>query len=145
MLKTSGSTESLTQSGKGGVKVGGDSRARRNRNELDRWKVNSDEVENDEIEKKVQKLSKSKNLSKSKKTVGSDFLTPKAKLAFTKLRQAFVKALILYHFNPERYIWIKTDVLGYTIDRVLNQLTLNNLDQLHLAAFFSRKMILAWD
>ena len=72
-----------------------------------------------------------------------DFLTPGAKLAFTKWRQAFVKALILHYFDPECYIRIETDASGYTISEVLSQLTLDNLNQWHLVAFFSQKMILA--
>ena len=87
---------------------------------------------------------KSKNLPKSKKTVGfSDFLTPGAKLAFTKLRQAFFKALIFYHFDPEHHIRIEIDILGYAISGVLSQLTLDDSGQWHLIAFFSRKMISA--
>ena len=70
---------------------------------------------------------KSKNLSKSKKTVGSDFLTPRVKLAFTELRQAFVKSLILHHFDPERHIRIETDVSSYAIGGVLSQLTSDDL------------------
>ena len=78
MLKTL-STE-LAKPRKGGVEVGSCSRAGRDRN-----KVDGDEVGDDKVEKKVQKRSKSKNLSKSKKTVGSsDFLTFETKLAFTK-------------------------------------------------------------
>ena len=84
---------------------------------------------------------KSKNLSKSKKTVGSDFLTLGAKLVFTKLRQAFLKALILYHFNSERHIRIETDVLTYAIGGVFSQLTLDDLGQWYLVAFFLRMMI----
>ena len=72
-------------------------------------------------------MSKSKNSSKSKKTVGSsDFLTSRSKLAFTKLKQAFFKALILYHFDPECHIRIETDVSGYAISGVFSQLTLAN-------------------
>ena len=81
-------------------------------------------------------------MSKSKKTVrSSDFLTPRAKLAFSKLRQAFLKAPILHHFNPERHIQIETDVSGYTIGRVLSQLTLDDLGCWHPLAFFSKKII----
>ena len=103
-----------------------------NENELDGSKldgneVNCGEVRDDKVGKKVQKLFKSKNLSKSKKIVGSDFFTPKAKLAFTKLRQAFVKAPILHHFNPKRHIRIETDISGYAIGRVLSQLILDDL------------------
>ena len=73
-------------------------------------------------------MSKSKNLFKSKKTVGSlDFFIPRVKLTFSKLRQAFLKALILYHFNPERNIRIETDVSGHAIGGVLGQLTLDDL------------------
>ena len=69
-----------------------------------------------------------KKTSKSKKIVGpSDFSTSGARLAFTKLRQVFVKALILHYFDLERHIQSKTDVLGYAISEILNQLTLNNL------------------
>ena len=66
-------------------------------------------------------------MSKFKKMVGSDFLTPGAKLAFTKLRQAFFKALILYYFDPDCHIWIETDALGYAIGGVLSQLILDDL------------------
>ena len=79
---------------------------------MDNVEVDSGEVKVDEVGQKVQKLSKSKNLSKSKKTVRSlGFLNPRAKLAFTKLRQVFLKAPILNHFDPERHIWIETDSL----------------------------------
>ena len=73
----------------------------------------------------------------------SDFLTFGAKLAFTKLKHAFVKALILYHFDPEYYIRIETDVSGYVIGGVLGQLTLDDLGQWHPVVFFLQKMILA--
>ena len=92
MLKTLESTESKTQPGEGGVGVDGDSKARHGKNKIDRSgkdnvEVDGDKVEVDEVEKKVQKSSKSKNLSKTKKTVRSlDFLTLGAKLAFSKLR-----------------------------------------------------------
>ena len=56
------------------------------------------------------------------KEAGTGFLIPKARLTFTQLRQAFVKAPILYHFNPKYHIWIETDISGYTINGVLSQL-----------------------
>ena len=87
-------------------------------------------------------MSKSKNLSKSKKRVKSlNFLTPGAKLAFTKLKQTFFKAPTLYYFNPERYIRIEMDVSGYSIGRVFKQLTLDNLGQWHPMIFFLQKII----
>ena len=123
---------------KGGDGVGGDSRARRDGidgNEMDDVEVDGGEVEVDEVGKKGRKT------SKSKKSVGSDFLTPGAKLAFTKLRQAFLKAPILHHFDPERHIRIETDASDYAIGGVLSQLTSDDSGQWHPVAFFSRKMI----
>ena len=113
---------------KGRVGIGNGSRARCNGSKIDGSEVDSNEIEDYEVGKKVQKTTKSKNLSKSKKTVGSlNFFTFKAKLPFIKLRQVFFKARILYHFNLERYIWIKTDVLGYAIGGIFSQLILDNL------------------
>ena len=57
------------------------------------------------------------------------YLTPDAKQAFTQLRQAFTKATILQHFDPEYHIRIKTDASSYAIGGVLSQLTLDNLGQ----------------
>ena len=72
---------------KNGVGVGGGSRAEHDKSEINGNEVDNGEIEDDEVRKKVQKTSKSKNLSKSKKTVGVlDFFTPRVKLAFTKLK-----------------------------------------------------------
>ena len=57
------------------------------------------------------------------------------------MRQAFFKALILHHFDPERHIRIETDVSGYAIGGVLSQLTSDDSGRWHPVAFFSRKMI----
>lgn len=58
------------------------------------------------------------------KTPGnSNFLTPKAKLAFLRLRQAFTEVLIFHHFNLECYICIKTVGSGYAIGGILSQQT----------------------
>lgn len=50
----------------------------------------------------------------------SNFFTSEAKLVFTTLRQAFVKALIFYHFDPKCYIWFETNALGYVISEVFS-------------------------
>ena len=68
-----------------------------------------------------------------------DFLIPGAKLAFTILRQAFLKAPIFHHFDPERHIRIETDILGYVIGGVLRQLTSEGW--WHPVAFIFCKMI----
>ena len=67
--------------------------------------VGGNEVDDNNIieEKNYQKTSKYKKLSKSKK-MKSGFFTLGARLAFIKLRQMFVKALILHHFDPKHYI-----------------------------------------
>ena len=138
MLKTSGSTESKTRPGEGGVGVGG-SRARRGGSKLgDGSGMDDVEVDGGEVEVGE----KGRNSSKSKKTE-SGFLTSGARKAFTELRQAFVKAPILHHFDPERHIRIETDASGYAIGGVLSQLTSDNSGRWHPVAFFLRKMILA--
>ena len=71
------------------------------------------------------------------------YLTSKARLAFTQLKKAFTKALILWHFDLECHIRIKTDASNYAIGGVLSQLTLDNLGQWHPVAFYLQKMILA--
>ncbi len=81
-----------------------------------------------------------------------DFLTPGAKEAFIHLRKAFTKALILRHFDPEYYIRIETNVLGYAIGRVLSQIISDHLDQLfsnhvtqkNLNPIFSKSKIGQW-
>ena len=78
----------------------------------------------------------------SKNSVGATgYLTPGAKRAFTQLRQAFIKAAIFQHFDPECHLQIETDVSGYAISGVLSQLTFGNLGQCHLVAFYLQKMI----
>ena len=82
-------------------------------------------------------MTKSKILVKSKnhdfisnsrnKKVKTGFFTLKARLMFTQLRKAFLKALIFHYFNPECHIRNKTDASGYTIDGILSQLILNDL------------------
>ena len=139
MLKTS---ESQTRPGKSEVEVGG-SRAGQDGSKLDGGRkiddngVDDDEVGDNEVRTKVQKVQKS---SMSKKTE-LGFLTIGARKAFTELRQAFIKAPILHHFNPERHIRIETDASGYAIGGVLSQLTSDDSGQWHPVAFFSRKMI----
>ena len=79
MLKTSGSIESKTRSGEGGVGVGG-SGGGRDKGGFDRNRIGGGKLRDNEFGKKIRKLSKSKNLS------NSDFLTPGARLVFTELR-----------------------------------------------------------
>ena len=74
-------------------------------------------------DKKSKKLLKSGNSLTFEATEAKlSFLTPGASKAFNRLWLAFTKALILQYFNPECHIWIKTNVLGYTIGDVPSQL-----------------------
>ena len=73
------------------------------------------------------KSAKSKKPSKSGNSPNFDakeadpsFLTPEARSAFNRLWLAFTKASILRHFDPECYIRIETDALGYVISDVLS-------------------------
>ena len=60
-----------------------------------------------------------------------------ARKNFIQLGEIFTKALILEHFYQGCHIWIKTNILGYAIDKLLSQLILDNLRQWHLVAYFS--------
>ena len=57
------------------------------------------------------------------------FFIFKATLAFTKLRQVFIKAPIFHYFDSKCHIWIKTNVSKYVINRILSQLILNDLSE----------------
>ena len=74
------------------------------------------------------KLTKPKRsrLSNAKNNSGTNFLTPRAKKIFIYLQKTFIKALILRHFDPQCYIWIEIDALGYAIGEVLTQMTLDH-------------------
>ena len=61
-----------------------------------------------------------------KATGEPNFLTLNAKKTFNHLWLAFIKALILRHFDLKSPIWIETDASGYAIDEVLSQLNLNS-------------------
>ena len=54
------------------------------------------------------------------------FLILNIKKTFNYLRLAFIKALILWHFDLENHIWIKTNVSSYTIGEILSKLNLNS-------------------
>ena len=98
----------------------------------------------------------SKKLAKPKKTKSvhnseePKFLTSKAKKIFNRLRQAFTKASIFRHFDPECHIQIETNASSYAIKGVLTQLTPNqvtldnaigsNIDW-HQVTYFFIKMI----
>ena len=73
------------------------------------------------------KLAKSKKMKSVHNSEEPKFLTFKAKEAFNCLRQAFTKASIFWHFDPECHIRIETDMSGYTIEGVLSLLTPNQV------------------
>ena len=91
--------------------------------------VGGDKATNPIKGKNQAKTTKSKILIKSKnhdfpksrtEEAGMGFFTPKARLVFTQLRQAFVEAPILHHFDLESHIQMETDLSGYTIGSVLS-------------------------
>ena len=122
----------------------------------------------DETVRNLFKSNKSKNkMSKVHTYIGAlrkpTFLTPGAKEAFNRLKQAFIEAPILQYFDSEGYIQIETDASGYTIGEVLSQLsfdwialnesnlaknlvknlTKSDFGQWYSVAYFSKKMISA--
>ena len=71
--------------------------------------------------KKLEKLSKSRNsLNFDATETGPSFWTPGTRKIFNRLQLAFVKALIVHHFDPGCHIWIENDALGFDISNILN-------------------------
>ena len=121
MLKTIGSTGSAANSKETKSEVGGNSMVGN--------VIGGGETINSTKEKNQAKTTKSKILVKSKnhdfpkfrtEKAETGFLTPKARLVFNQLRQAFIEAPILHHFDPKSHIWIETDVSSYAIGGVLS-------------------------
>ena len=102
--------------------------------------------------KSKKNLSKSKNSPKFGTTEAEPSLpTPGAREAFNRLWLAFIEAPIFRYFDPEYYIWIETNALGYVIDGVLSLLvsgtrpdgviTKTDLGKWYLVVFFLSKII----
>ena len=123
MLKTTGNTESAANLKETKSEVDGD-------NVDGNSMVDGGKATNPTKRKNQAKMTKSKILVKSKshdfplnsrnKEAGTGFFTPKARLAFTQLRQVFIKAPILHHFNPESHIRIAIDASGYAIGGIFS-------------------------
>ena len=160
MLKTTGSPDvSGPEVGNGdsevirfGVSGGGDELAKKSGKLSKGLKLSKSGNSKGKKSAKSKKPSKSGNSPNfDAKEAGPSFLTPEARSAFNRLRLAFTEAPILWHFDPECHIWIKTDASGYAIGGVLSQLasrtspdgvvTKVNFGQCHLVAFFFKKMI----
>ena len=121
MLKTTGSTRSAAKLKKTKTKVGND-------NIVGGGKVTN---QTSFIKRKNKaKMAKFKNLIKIKNydilfnskniIAGQGFFIPEARLAFTKIRQALVKALILHYFDSKYHIWIEIYISRYAISKILN-------------------------
>ena len=65
------------------------------------------------IQAKKAEVSRAKNFNSQSRA----FFTLEAKQVFTKLRQAFIKASILNHFDLKCHIQIEIDVLSYIIGK----------------------------
>ena len=85
------------------------------------------------------KSSRTQKLARSE----SGFLIANAKQAFSRLKQAFIEAPVLQHFDPEQHIQIEINASGYAIVGVLSQLASDDSGQWHPVAYFSWKMISA--
>ena len=71
--------------------------------------------------KSGKKLSKSRNLPNfDVKKNEPSFLTSDTKMDFNRLRLAFIKDLILWHFDSEYHLWIETNALSYAISDLLS-------------------------
>ena len=108
------------------------------------WKLSKSRKSKDKKPRKLLKSGNSPNFGTMKS--GPSFLTPKARSALNRLRLAFTKAPILWHFDPEYHIQIEIDASSYAIGGVLTQLasgtsfdgvvTKIDLGQWHLVVFF---------
>jgi hypothetical protein len=96
--------------------------------------------------KKFNKIAKSlTNLLKErkKKKFDKEFeFTKKARIAFAQLKNVFIKTSILLHFDSKRKIRLKIDASDFAISEILSQL-IEETNQWHFVAFFSRKMFVA--
>lgn len=64
-------------------------------------------------------MAKFKNIMQLKER-GMRLFTPKAKMIFIKLRQAFIIASIYHYLDPGDYIQIDNNISYYDISRVLS-------------------------
>ena len=62
-----------------------------------------------------------------KATKSSNYLILDANKAYNHLQHAFIQVPIFKHFDPKRHIQIEINTSRYAINRVLNELTLDNL------------------
>jgi len=62
----------------------------------------------------------------------------KAQAAFKHLKNAFLKAPILAHYNPDLQNWVETNASNYVVAGVLSQM---HGDVLKPVAFFSKRMV----
>ena len=136
MMKITGSPDKPASSANNSSRPA--SRQKNDNDEVDRFGIGGNSVKYAKKSEKLKKLyklakSKSKKLTKSKKPSKSEnspkfhanetkpsFFTPNAKTALNYLQLAFIKALILSHFDPNYQISIKTYVLEYAIDELLS-------------------------
>ena len=87
------------------------------------------------IDRNIKNLSTIAKLIKTKKPANFskiDFLISKTKKSFIYLQKTFIKAQIFDYFDPKHYICIKTNTSRYIINRVLSQITLNQLLSNHI-------------
>lgn len=85
-------------------------------NVIEHVEVSSYDGGDDKIVKRSPFVKKSvKNITRA-----IDYLSFNAKIVFNHLKQAFTKALIFQYFDLKLHIQIKTNALGYVINKVLS-------------------------
>ena len=58
-------------------------------------------------------------------------------MTFNTLKKAFIFNVILYYYNPDHKIVIKTDILNYVFESILSQYNENGI--LHSVVYFLKK------
>ena len=80
--------------------------------------------------------------SKNGRKTGPYIMSPEAKEAFRRLREAFATAPVLRHFDPKKPIRIETDASGFALAGIISQQDdpTSIRSHWHPVAFWSRKM-----
>ena len=80
-----------------------------------------------------------RNRNRNKKRMSNDFLTFEAYEVFKHLKKTFLKTSILQHFDSNKFIRVKIDVLNKVIKEIFCQS--NDKKHWHSVIYFSRKII----
>ena len=91
------------------------------------------------LHKRDVKRKRTLSRNRNRKRLSNDFLTSEAYEIFKHLKETFLKAFILQHFDSTKSIRVKIDVSNKTIDEIFCQS--NDKNHWHFVIYFFKKMI----